>query len=68
MESRYNTRVRTVTGLASFVVGVLNMGIFLQVESQFMAVLMGIPESRILWVMAVMLVVVMAYTMLVLLR
>jgi solute:Na+ symporter, SSS family len=64
MENRFNTRVRTVKGAAAFVVGVLNMGIFLQVESGFMAILMGIPESRILVVMAVMLVVVMAYTML----
>lgn len=64
MEGRFNTRVRSITGLAAFVVGVLNMGIFLQVESSFMAILMGIPESRILVVMAVMLVVVIAYTML----
>lgn len=64
MEGRFNTRVRSITGLAAFVVGVLNMGIFLQVESSFMAILMGIPESRIFVVMAVMLVVVIAYTML----
>jgi SSS family solute:Na+ symporter len=64
MEGRFNTRVRSITGLAAFVVGVLNMGIFLQVESWFMAILMGIPESRILVVMAVMLVIVIAYTML----
>lgn len=64
MESRFNTRVRTIAGLATFIVGVLNMGIFLQAESNFMAIIMGIPESRILLVMAVMLVVVVAYTML----
>ncbi len=64
MEGRFNTRVRSITGLAAFAVGVLNMGIFLQVESWFMAILMGIPESRILVVMAVMLVIVVAYTML----
>ena len=64
MEIRFSAGVRSITGLAAFVVGVLNMGIFLQVESEFMAILMGIPESRILIVMAVMLVVVIAYTIL----
>ncbi len=64
MENRFNTRVRTITGVAAFVVGALNLGIFLQVEGSFMAILMGIPESRILVVMAVMLIVVVAYTML----
>jgi solute:Na+ symporter, SSS family len=64
MEARFSSRVRTITGLASFVVGVLNLGIFLQVEGAFMAILMGIPASRILLVMAVMLIVVVAYTML----
>jgi solute:Na+ symporter, SSS family len=64
MEMRFNSAVRSVAGLATFTVGVLNMGIFLQAESSFLAILMGIPESRILLVMAVMLVVVVAYTML----
>ncbi len=64
MERRFNSTVRSVAGLATFTVGALNMGIFLQAESSFLAILMGIPESRILVVMAVMLVVVVAYTML----
>ena len=64
MEARFNPAVRSIAGLATFTVGVLNMGIFLQAESSFMAIIMGIPESRILLVMAVMLVVVVAYTML----
>ncbi len=64
MESRFNKNVRSIAGLATFTVGVLNMGIFLQAESGFMAVLLGIPESKILLVMAAMLVVVVTYTML----
>jgi len=64
MEARFDRNIRSIAGLATFVVGVLNMGIFLQAESSFLAIMMGIPESRILLVMAVMLVVVMAYTML----
>jgi SSS family solute:Na+ symporter len=64
MERRYNAHVRSLAGLAMFVVGVLNLGIFLQAESAFMAAILGLPEARIAWVMAVMLVVVVAYTML----
>lgn len=64
MEARFSRGVRRVAGLATFVVGVLNMGIFLQAESSFLAIIMGIPESRVLAVMAVMLVVVVTYTML----
>jgi len=64
LETHFNTNVRSIAGLATFVVGVLNMGIFLQVESTFLAIVMGIPESQTLVFMAVLLVVVVAYTML----
>jgi SSS family solute:Na+ symporter len=64
MEARFSPAVRSIAGLATFVVGVLNMGIFLQAESSFLAIVMGIAESKVLLVMAVMLVVVVAYTML----
>lgn len=64
MEARFSPSVRSVAGLATFVVGVLNMGIFLQVEGAFLAIMLGIPASKTLIVMAVMLVVVMTYTML----
>jgi SSS family solute:Na+ symporter len=64
MEKRYDANVRSLAGVAMFIVGVLNMGIFLQGESAFMAAIMGLPQSHVSWVMAVMLVVVVAYTML----
>lgn len=64
MEKRFDVNVRSLAGLAMFIVGVLNMGIFLQGESAFMAAIMGLPEGRITLVMAVMLIVVVTYTML----
>ncbi len=64
MEKRFNSNIRSIAGLATFMVGVLNMGIFLQAESAFMAAIMGMPESSITMVMAVMLIVVVIYTML----
>lgn len=64
IQGRYNRKVRSIAGLATFTVGVLNMGIFLQAESAFLAIIIGVAESKVLIVMAVMLVVVVAYTML----
>ena len=62
LETRFNVRVRWIAGLASFVVGVLNLGIFLQVEGSFLTVIMGLKLSRLPLVMGIMLAVVLAYT------
>ncbi len=62
LETRFNTKVRWIAGLASFVVGVLNLGIFLQVEGAFLTVIMGLRPSHLPLVMGVMLAVVLAYT------
>ena len=64
LETHFSPGVRSIAGLATFVVGVLNMGIFLQVEATFLAILMGIPERQTLVFMAVLLIVVVAYTVL----
>ena len=64
LETHFSTNVRSIAGLATFIVGVLNMGIFLQVESTFLAIVMGIPESQTLVFMTILLVVVVVYTML----
>ncbi|MDD5657858.1 MAG: hypothetical protein PHF00_11470, partial [Elusimicrobia bacterium] len=64
MDKRFSPNVRSIAGLAAFTVGVLNMGIFLQAEGDFIAAIMGLPASKTFLVMAVMLVVVVAYTML----
>jgi SSS family solute:Na+ symporter len=62
LETRFNLRVRWIAGLASFVVGVLNLGIFLQVEGSFLTVIMGLKLNLLPLVMGVMLAVVLAYT------
>lgn len=62
LESRFNVNVRWIAGLAAFVVGVLNLGIFLQVEGSFLTVIMGLRLSSLPLVMGVMLTVVLAYT------
>ena len=64
LESHFSPGVRSCAGFASFVVGVLNLGIFLQVEATFLAIVMGIPQAETLVFMAVLLVVVVAYTVL----
>lgn len=64
LETHFSPGVRSIAGLATFVVGVLNMGIFLQVEATFLAIVMGIPQAQTLVFMAVLLIVVVAYTVL----
>ena len=64
LERRFSTNVRWIAGLATLLVGVLNMGIFLQTEGTFLAVVMGISPTKLPLIMGVMLVVVIAYTML----
>ena len=64
LEGRFNANIRSLAGLAAFAVGVLNMGIFLQVEGAFLAIIMGLPAPKLPLVMAAVLLVVMAYTML----
>ena len=64
LEGRFNANVRWIAGLAAFTVGALNLGMFLQTEGTFLAVIMGISPSKLPLIMGVMLVVVLAYTML----
>ena len=64
LEGRFNLNIRWIAGLATFAIGVLNMGIFLQTEGIFLAVVMGISPAKLPLIMGVMLVVVLAYTML----
>ena len=62
LETRFNRRVRWIAGMSSFIVGVLNLGIFLQVEGSFLTVIMGLRPRHLPLVMGVMLAVVLAYT------
>src|ERR1017187_6327482 len=62
LENRFNIKVRWVAGLASFVVGILNLGIFLQVEGAFLTVIMGLPQRSLPLMMGILLAVVLGYT------
>ncbi|HLF34373.1 MAG TPA: sodium:solute symporter family protein [Cyclobacteriaceae bacterium] len=61
---RFHPGVRWIAGVASFLTGVLNMGIFLQVESRFMAVIMGLSDERLPLIMGIILLIVLVYTIL----
>ena len=56
---RFHPNVRFISGLLTFLAGVLNMGIFVQVEGVFLVTIMGLPPSSLHLVMAVLLVVVL---------
>ena len=62
LENRFNIKVRWIAGLASFVVGILNLGIFLQVEGAFLTVIMGLPPRSLPLMMGILLAVVLGYT------
>jgi SSS family solute:Na+ symporter len=59
---RFHPNIRFISGLLSFMAGVLNMGIFVQVEGIFLVTVMGLPPASLHLVMAVLLLVVLIYT------
>ncbi len=61
---RYSQGVRLVAGIATFLTGILNLGIFLQVEGRFLVTMFGLPVGMLPWVMGILLVIVVGYTML----
>lgn len=70
-ERRYNRVVRWVGGVILAVSGILNMGIFLQVDAKFVVAVTGldvIPATgweagpALIWVMAGMMTIVLVYT------
>lgn len=63
-EMRFTPGVRWIAGLLIFITGILNMGIFLQVEGKFLSIAMGFPEDALPIIMGIILVIVIAYTML----
>lgn len=63
-EIRFRTGVRWIAGVLIFLTGILNMGIFLQVEGRFLAIAMGLPISSLPLIMGVILFIVISYTML----
>ena len=63
-EMRFTPGVRWTAGLLIFITGILNMGIFLQVEGKFLSIAMGFPEEALPLIMGIILIIVISYTML----
>ena len=63
-ELRYGRRVRFVGGTILFLGGVLNMGIFLKFDGIFLTETIGLSPDLLVFVMILMLVVVVSYTVL----
>lgn len=61
-EQRFSSGIRLIAGILTFLTGVLNMGIFLQVEGRFLAIILDLPVESLPIIMAVLLVFVMIYT------
>jgi SSS family solute:Na+ symporter len=63
-ELRYSRRVRLLGGIILFLGGVLNMGVFLKFDGIFLSEVMGFGPDALAFIMTLMLVIVMAYTIL----
>ena len=63
-EVRFTPGVRWIAGLLTFLTGILNMGIFLQVEGRFLVIVMGLNADKLPLIMGILLLVVIVYTML----
>ena len=61
---RFNPRVRWLAGLVMSVAGVLNMGLFLKVSATFFVCISGLNAEAVHSLMAVLLVIVLTYTLL----
>lgn len=59
---RYSNNIRVIAGVLTFLTGILNMGIFLQVEGRFLCIILGLPADALPIVMGVLLVFVIIYT------
>ena len=59
---RYSSGIRLVAGILTFLTGVLNMGIFLQVEGRFLCIILGLTADSLPIIMGVLLVFVVIYT------
>jgi SSS family solute:Na+ symporter len=63
-EIRFQPGVRWIAGFLIFLTGILNMGIFLQVEGKFLVIAMGFPADSLPIIMGIILIIVVSYTML----
>ncbi len=63
-EVKYSLGLRVVTGILVALGGILNMGIFLRVEGQFLTIVSGIDSRYLVAVMTVILLLELVYTVL----
>ncbi len=61
-ERRYSLGLRLLTGVLVALGGILNMGVFLKIEGEFLTVISGIPAHYLVTVMTVILLLEMSYT------
>lgn len=63
-EERYSSGIRLIAGILTFLTGILNLGIFLQVEGRFLSIILNLPQESLPIIMGVLLVFVVVYTIL----
>ena len=63
-EVKYSRGLRVVTGILVALGGILNMGVFLRVEGQFLTIVSGIDARHLVAVMTVILLLELIYTVL----
>ena len=61
-EVRYSRGLRLLTGVLVAVGGILNMGVFLKIEGEFLTIVSGIPRHYLIAVMTAILLLELLYT------
>jgi solute:Na+ symporter, SSS family len=63
-EVKYSRGLRLVTGVLVALGGILNMGVFLKIEGEFLTIVSGIPARYLVAIMTVILLLELLYTVL----
>jgi SSS family solute:Na+ symporter len=63
-QRRYSLGLRLVTGILVALGGILNMGVFLKIEGEFLTIISGIAARYLILVMTIILLLEVVYTML----
>jgi solute:Na+ symporter, SSS family len=61
-ERKYSLGLRLLTGILVAVGGILNMGVFLKIEGEFLTIVSGIPSRYLVLTMTVILILEVLYT------
>lgn len=61
-EVRYSRGLRLLTGILVALGGILNMGVFLKIEGEFLTIVSGIPQRYLIAVMTAILLLELLYT------